>query len=69
MLGLGATEAALKLKADGREAEIWPCLSGLCTEAAVVAGAVGRQNFAQQLTWTMLFAEPRSGLGPQRRRA
>ena len=42
--GLGAAQFVLKLKQTARQRESQPYLSGLCTEAAVLAGDVGRQG-------------------------
>jgi hypothetical protein len=41
-------------EANSRAAAASTCLSGLCTEAAVLAGDVGRQGLAHKLTWMLL---------------
>jgi hypothetical protein len=55
----------LAAEVHGREAEVWTCLPGLCTAAAMVAGAVGTAGFSQTRLFTPVSKEaidPSNGL-------
>jgi hypothetical protein len=47
---------------DCRAAAVSTCLSGLCMEAAVVTGAVGRQDLATFGHWSAEFVQQRLGV-------